>query len=107
MRFAIKDGASFQNTAPAVTVLPFVRPAVSAPCFVRVRAAKRWLRRVRLRHRRPGLTVELILPSAAFEEFCATHRVRHLSAVEEARWTPTRRNGAMADPGSPSEPVTA
>jgi phenol hydroxylase P0 protein len=85
MRFAIKDGASFQNTAPAVTVLPFVRPAVSAPCFVRVRAAKRWLRRVRLRHRRPGLTVELILPSAAFEEFCATHRVRHLSAVEEAR----------------------
>ena len=33
----------------------------------------------------PDLTVELILPEPAFEEFCATHRVRHLSAEECAR----------------------
>lgn len=41
----------------------------------------------------PGLSVELILPEAAFEEFCATHRVRYLSAEEgeqvdadQAKW---------------------
>lgn len=86
MRFAIKDGASFQNTAPAMTVLPFVRPAVSAPCFVRVRARRSdGFVEFDFAIGEPGLTVELILPTAAFEEFCATHRVRHLSTVEEAR----------------------
>jgi phenol hydroxylase P0 protein len=41
----------------------------------------------------PALTVELILPPAAFEEFCANNRVEHLSAsqveaidYDKAKW---------------------
>lgn len=33
----------------------------------------------------PDLTVELILPASAFEEFCAMHHARVLSADEEIR----------------------
>lgn len=32
----------------------------------------------------PDLSVDLILPSAAFDEFCAANRVRHLSAEQGA-----------------------
>lgn len=69
-------------------------PGASPPCFVR------------FRHERPDgfvefdfaigvpeLSVDLILPRAAYDEFCATHRVSHLSAAEagcvdaeQARW---------------------
>lgn len=41
----------------------------------------------------PDLSVDLILPKAAYEEFCAAHRVRFLSAeqgdeidAEQAKW---------------------
>lgn len=41
----------------------------------------------------PDLSVDLILPAAAFDEFCATNRVRHLSEEqgreldhEQSKW---------------------
>lgn len=37
------------------------------------------------------LYLEMILPSKAFEEFCATHRVAHLSDREAARLDADRR----------------
>jgi phenol hydroxylase P0 protein len=65
-------------------ILDFVRPEASPlTCFVR------------LRERRsdgfvvfdfamgdPELSVELILPEAAYDEFCQTHRVRWLSPAQ-------------------------
>ena len=50
----------------------------------------------------PDLTVELILPKAAFQEFCAMHRVRVLSAGDEA--SPDARQACRHD-GQTNSPV--
>lgn len=67
-------------------VLPFSRPASSTPFFVRVRERRAdGFIEFDFAIGDPELSVELILPEAAFQEFCATNQVRHLSDEEGAR----------------------
>lgn len=64
-------------------VLPFPKPAPSTACFVRIRERRAdGFVEFDFAMGDPGLTVELILPEAAFHEFCATHHVRHLTQEE-------------------------
>lgn len=81
-------------------VLDFPRSPSSVPCFVR------------LRHRRPDgfvefdfsigdpeLAVDLILPEAAYEEFCRVNRVRMLTPEEGARIDAEQSKWRYGQPG--------
>jgi phenol hydroxylase P0 protein len=64
-------------------VLSFPRAPSSLPCFVRVRHERAdGFIEFDFAIGEPDLSVELILPRAAFEEFCAINQVRHLSAAQ-------------------------
>lgn len=81
-------------------VLPFSKPASGTPCFVRVRDRRAdGFIEFDFAIGDPDLTVELILPAAAFEEFCATHRVRHLTADEEAHVDADQAKWRYGQPG--------
>lgn len=67
---------------------------VQSPCFVRItKADSRGYIEFQFAIGDPTLFLEMILPPAAFAEFCATHRARHLTAAQsravdraERRW---------------------
>jgi len=79
-----------------VTRLPVRATGASSsrPCFVRItNADHRGFIEFQFSVGDPALFLDMTLPPAAFAEFCATHRVRHLSADEaalvdasESRW---------------------
>jgi len=85
-------------------VLPLVRPPLAQPCFVRVRARRHdGFLEFDFAIGDPDLTVELILPEPAFEEFCATHRVRHLSAEECAHVDADQAKWQYGQPSPPEQ----
>jgi phenol/toluene 2-monooxygenase (NADH) P0/A0 len=65
-----------------------------SPCYVRVTGTdRRGYIAFQFALGDPTLFLDMILPPAAFAEFCATHRARHLCAAEalavdlaERRW---------------------
>lgn len=68
-------------------ILSFPRSTSSSlhlpPCFVRLRALRAdGFVEFDFAMGDPDLSVELILPQAAFEEFCATYQVRRLTAEQ-------------------------
>lgn len=67
--------ANFRGSLPSEPVRP--------RCFVRVtNADRRGYIEFQFSIGEPTLFLEMTLPPAAFTEFCATHRARHLSAAE-------------------------
>ncbi len=81
-------------------VIPLQRTAHTPDCFVRVRERRAdCFIEFDFAIQDPALTVELILPEPAFKEFCATHRVRHLSAEEGARVDADQTKWRFGQPG--------
>jgi len=69
-----------------MTVLEFPRAPPSPPCFVRLRRRRPdGFVEFDFAIGEPDLSVDLILPEAAYQEFCIDHRVRFLSHEEGAR----------------------
>ncbi len=90
--------ASF--SAIDMPVIPLARTPHTPACFVRVREHRSdGFIEFDFAIQDPSLTVELILPEAAFKEFCATHRVRHLSAQEGAQVDADQAKWRYGQPG--------
>jgi phenol hydroxylase P0 protein len=77
-----------------MSILNFPRSATSPPCFVRLRGMRSdGFVEFDFSIGDPDLSVELILPKAAFDEFCAINQVRHLTQAQgehldadQAKW---------------------
>ena len=81
-------------------VLSFPGPASSPCCYVRIRAQRSdGFIEFDFAIGDPDLTVELILPTLAFQEFCATNRVRHLSDAEAAQVDADQAKWRYGQPG--------
>ena len=66
-----------------MTVLDFPRPPRAQPCYVRLRMLRAdGFVEFDFSIGDPDLSVDLILPRAAYEEFCAINRVRFLTAEQ-------------------------
>lgn len=77
-----------------MAVLAFPRSTDASTCYVRLRQLRSdGFVEFDFSMGDPDLSVDLILPQAAYEEFCLTHRVRHLTPeqgaaidADQAKW---------------------
>lgn len=81
-------------------VLDFPCPPSAFPCFVRLRSRRSdGFIEFDFSIGDPELAVDLILPEAAFEEFCRVNRVRWLTEVQGAQIDAEQAKWRYGQPG--------